>query len=148
MPKVAPYPAETPCSKCRNPISRAQRHRYCLSCMNEHRRSYRLRPSAKASEIATHRRRSYGVEPEEYERMVAAQRNLCAVCRNPETATRRGAVKTLAVDHDHATGRVRGLLCGRCNTALGLLKDDHVTVASLFRYLTVPTSSSVEQRAG
>lgn len=50
--------------------------------------------------------------------MYAAQDGRCALCRESE-ANRR-----LAVDHDHKTGRVRALLCSRCNTALGNLRDD------------------------
>jgi hypothetical protein len=59
----------------------------------------------------------YGLSKEDYRRLLAAQNGLCAVCdEKPE--------RRLCVDHCHATGEVRGLLCGNCNTAIGLLADD------------------------
>lgn len=62
----------------------------------------------------------YNITPEEYERLFEAQGGLCAICRQSETIkTGAGALRRLAVDHDHATDRVRGLLCYRCNSALG-----------------------------
>jgi hypothetical protein len=57
-----------------------------------------------------------------YNELLRLQNNLCAVCKKPETVTRVGDVKLrLAVDHDHSTGKVRGLLCSMCNRAEGLL---------------------------
>lgn len=57
----------------------------------------------------------------EYEALLAQQGGGCAVCGQPET--RKGG-RHLAVDHDHETGEIRGLLCMRCNLALGRLRDD------------------------
>lgn len=62
-------------------------------------------------------RRLYGISLQEYERRLVKQQGRCAICRR---LPRRLA---LAVDHDPATGRIRGLLCGRCNTALGVIGD-------------------------
>jgi len=59
----------------------------------------------------------YGITPAEYDRMLAAQRGLCAICGGPPN----GRWPRLAVDHDHATDRVRELLCNHCNTGIGLL---------------------------
>ncbi len=59
---------------------------------------------------------SFGITVEQFDDLLAAQGGRCAMCGS-ETST--GRYKTLAVDHDHATGRVRGLLCFRCNTGLG-----------------------------
>ena len=59
----------------------------------------------------------YGLTVDEYIQMIEAQGGLCAICSNPEP---RGS---LCVDHDHATGAIRGLLCHRCNTAVGLFQD-------------------------
>lgn len=55
---------------------------------------------------------------EQYDRMLEAQEGACAICRRPEVNTCHGKVIALAVDHDHATGRVRGLLCSACNVSL------------------------------
>ena len=62
----------------------------------------------------------FGLTLEEYDRLFAEQGGVCAICGNPESARDQwnGRVRRLAVDHDHETGRVRGLLCGRCNTSI------------------------------
>lgn len=82
--------------------------------------------------------RKFGITPEEYDRLTAAQAGRCAVCRQPETALnpRTGAPKVLAVDHCHRRGGVRGLLCQNCNTALGLLGDDPSRLAAAIAYIT------------
>lgn len=70
----------------------------------------------------------YGLSPEDYDRMLVSQGGACSICKcapSPGTVRRQ----RLHVDHDHATGKVRGLLCINCNRALGLLRDD-VDIAS------------------
>jgi hypothetical protein len=67
------------------------------------------------------------------ERLTARQGGRCAICRQEPSGRRVESV--LHLDHDHATGRVRGMLCGRCNKALGLLRDDPSLVLSLISYL-------------
>ncbi len=60
-----------------------------------------------------------------YDELAAAQGGVCAICGLPEVATTRfGVVRRLAVDHCHSTGVVRQLVCMRCNTALGAVRDD------------------------
>lgn len=59
-----------------------------------------------------------GITVEEYTAAAESQGNVCVICGNPEKIKRR-----LAIDHDHITGQVRGLLCGSCNGGLGLFKD-------------------------
>ena len=67
----------------------------------------------------SHLQRMYGFSPEEA-KIISAKcaANRCEICRNPPTG------KILHVDHDHKTGKFRGLLCSNCNTGIGLLKDD------------------------
>lgn len=60
-------------------------------------------------------RSKYGITEQEYQAMHFEQNGLCAICRQPEKAINR----RLGVDHCHKTGRIRALLCGRCNGALG-----------------------------
>jgi hypothetical protein len=81
------------------------------------------------------RERKFGLSLAGYSAMVASQDNKCAICRQPETATRKGIVKALAVDHCHATGAVRGLLCVACNTGIGKFKDNRDTMLAAIKYL-------------
>lgn len=80
--------------------------------------------------------KAFGMTAEDYERMAAEQGHLCLICHCPETATdaRTGAVRRLSVDHDHATGKVRGLLCRACNQGLGSFRDnpDRMRIAALY----------------
>lgn len=78
---------------------------------------------------------AYGITADEYDAMLEKQGRVCAVCLLPESVTREGKTKALAVDHCHVTGAVRGLLCQRCNQALGLLKDDASTITRLLSYI-------------
>jgi hypothetical protein len=78
---------------------------------------------------------AFGITLAEYSVMVLAQENKCAICRRPESDTRGGKTKALAVDHDHATGKIRGLLCARCNRALGMMEEDREMFISAIRYL-------------
>ena len=65
-----------------------------------------------------HLLRKYGITKDEYEHLLVQQKGRCAIC-NEEPKGR-----PLAVDHNHATDAVRGLLCGKCNRALGELRDN------------------------
>ncbi len=82
-------------------------------------------------------RRYYKISVEEYDAMLAAQGGVCAICRNPETALNSATQKprALAVDHDHKTGRVRGLLHLGCNQGLGLFNDDPALLRAAIAYL-------------
>lgn len=72
---------------------------------------------------------------ESYEALWRAQKGVCAACGQPEQSVSKRGTRSLAVDHCHVTGRVRGLLCGNCNRALGLLHENPERVRSLLRYL-------------
>jgi len=81
------------------------------------------------------RKRRFGITPERYADLFRSQNGACAICKNPETATRLGKVKALSVDHCHKSGAIRGLLCSDCNTGIGKLKDDVTILQSAIRYL-------------
>ena len=76
-----------------------------------------------ASRLLKH---EYGITLEEYNVILKKQNNLCAICQSEEKTIdkRNGKAKRLAVDHCHKTNVIRGLLCWRCNTAIGKLKED------------------------
>jgi len=86
--------------------------------------------------IQAHKRREkYGVDSEMYDRMYKSQNGLCKLCQSPERSKISGTQLALAVDHDHKTGRVRGLLCTMCNMALGSFRDDVDVIKSAIQYL-------------
>lgn len=81
----------------------------------------------RAIEVAKHqRRRLYGVTDEQYRQMVDAQSGACAVC---------GSTQRLCIDHNHATGAIRELLCDPCNKVLGLAAEDPTRLRGLAAYL-------------
>src|ERR1035437_2799340 len=66
----------------------------------------------------------YGITPDQYKAMLKFQNNRCAICRKFETTrNKRGTLYRLGVDHNHQTGKVRGLLCMSCNTKLVVFEN-------------------------
>jgi hypothetical protein len=76
-------------------------------------------------------KRMYGITLEEHTKMFENQNGVCAICRKSGD----GKWKKLCVDHCHTTGKVRGLLCKRCNIALGEVGDNIQTLQSMIEYL-------------
>lgn len=74
-------------------------------------------------------RKLYSIDQDEFDRMSEAQGGTCYICGFPPD--KRG----LFVDHDHKTNKVRGLLCGSCNSGLGFFKDSMVNLMRAVRYL-------------
>lgn len=72
----------------------------------------------------------YGITKEEYESLIEKQNNVCAICKMENTNG-----KPLCVDHEHSTGKIRGLLCFSCNTALGLMKEHSCLLREAATYL-------------
>jgi hypothetical protein len=105
-------------------------HSYCSGC-----------ESSRAREVGFDARRKwnlqkkYGITVEQYGVMLGMQEGCCAICAQPETQTMNGRPVTLAVDHDHETGKVRKLLCKACNTAIGLLGEDTARIDKARQYL-------------
>lgn len=93
-------------------------------------RERRTRPEVKAKDRAGHLRRKFGITLETYDEMLAAQEGVCGICERPP----RDDI-SLHVDHEHGTGRVRGLLCFRCNNALGDFEDDAVLLLRAADYV-------------
>lgn len=79
---------------------------------------------------------TYGITIEQYDAMFISQGGICLICGCPETVKRNGKIKNLSIDHNHVTGKIRGLLCQKCNQALGLLGENPVTINSLLKYIT------------
>jgi hypothetical protein len=73
-----------------------------------------------------HLKRRYGIGADDFDRMVAAQGGVCAICGRPDPEH---------VDHDHETGEVRGILCFNCNGGLGQFRDDVDALRAAAAYL-------------
>lgn len=126
-------PVSKTCSACqqhlpvdsfyRDPKSTSGYRTICIPCITEinrerHNRDPRKKMSKSFEQL-------YGMTITEYDRLFEEQGGVCAICGKPETAkTRYGTPKQLAVDHCHRTGKLRGLLCIRCNTWLGYQEKD------------------------
>lgn len=102
-------------------------HTYCTVCAEEFGKVrqwyYRLR--------------TYGITKGQFTEMLVAQKGGCAICHTIWGSGRKGPF----IDHDHITGRVRGLLCHSCNAGIGLLRDDPEIMQSAITYLTLPATS-------
>lgn len=83
-------------------------------------------------------RRKFDITVADYDAMLAAQGGRCAACGSTDNGDRR--FDSFPVDHDHRSGKIRGLLCSRCNKALGLLDDDPDRLMALAAYLLQHTN--------
>lgn len=87
----------------------------------------------------------YGITPEQYAALLAKQDGRCAICRSADWP---GKWKRPNVDHDHAGGAVRGLLCGNCNNGIGMFGDDPARLRAAANYLEhAPRESTGMQAA-
>ena len=79
----------------------------------------------------------YGISLEIYEQMLKEQNNVCKICKQSEDRidNRTKKPRRLAVDHCHDTGKVRGLLCGYCNSALGMTNDNIEVLQEMIKYI-------------
>ena len=77
-------------------------------------------------------KRTYGITYDEYVKLHESQNGKCAICESEISSSRS---TKLFIDHDHATGVVRGLLCSKCNHGLGLFNDDERFLLNAIKYL-------------
>lgn len=131
---------DKPCSSCgvtdevlfgrTNRYGKNDRKTICKACSADYQRTWRAKnsESVKRKGRELHLKTKYGLLQEDFDGMLWLQDNKCAICERPDPNQ---------VDHDHATGKVRGILCGPCNRAIGLLGDNCKTVQSAADYLSV-----------
>lgn len=122
------------CSRCRHWKSASHfnrnrsglygRHNMCRPCHVANNRKYR-----RSYRYGEHFQRLYGITEVDYQAISARQGGLCAICGRPDSERR------LCVDHDHETGRVRGLLCKHCNMAIGQMGDSSESLRRAAEYL-------------
>lgn len=122
-----------------NPQRPGRLRPHCDPCRTEYERARRARnPELAASKRLAVTLARYGLTIADYDRMLAAQHGVCLICGSDQPG---GGHFRLVVDHCHATGRVRGLLCNLCNRGLGAFRDDPALLASAIRYLGLPLAS-------
>ena len=130
---------------------------WCKPCVNErNRRLVAANPVSKEKKAEYQRRyrekngtpdpahtrrknlwRLYKIAPEDYDRMLAEQDGVCAICGSDDPQVGRHVRGYFHVDHCHGTGKVRGLLCGKCNWGLGLLGDSISGLEKALEYLRI-----------
>lgn len=104
----------------------------CKECHRERARGYwKKNPVPKEVQRERNLKKSFGITLAEYNSILEEQGGVCAICGVDACATGRN----FAVDHCHATGKIRGLLCQFCNTALGQFRDDKQILLNAVKYL-------------
>ena len=109
---------------------------WCISCRKSWKREERLEYhreryySKKDAHLDWSYKRRYGIDLAQYETLLEEQNGLCAICSTNCSSGRR-----LCVDHNHKTGKVRGLLCGNCNKGLGSYMDSVKLLKQAIKYL-------------
>ncbi len=107
-------------------------NRICLTCMRQKGKERYQRDKEKRLEQAKWGfiKRKFGITKEKFLQMLDDQKNSCAICTTAFTESRN-----TCVDHDHLTDKVRGILCRKCNLAIGLLGDSPVVIQRAANYL-------------
>lgn len=103
----------------------------CKPCSIEQRREYTQSAQGKRLIRSNNLKRQYGITVAEYNEIFAEQEGRCKICKRHESEF----TKRFAVDHNHETGKIRGLLCHQCNTALGFLREDPIALKAMLDYL-------------
>lgn len=123
-----------------NPRNTSGLRSYCIPC-EQAKYKAELEKARNKPETLRQRFRSaqlrfyFGISLEEFNAMLVKQNKLCAICGQPETALHKGKPRSLSVDHDHQTGKVRELLCNNCNRGLGAFRDDPAIIDKAIAYL-------------
>ena len=116
----------------------------CKKCISEYYYKYNAQHSQKRHQQSRewnqrnqarireqHRQRKYGLSDKQYNQMAMEQRGLCVICGLPEMRKRADRTMGLSVDHNHKTNKIRGLLCGNCNSGLGHFNVDNQSIELL-----------------
>lgn len=88
---------------------------------------------------ASNREWLYGITQEQYDILLETQNGLCAICKKIQESKK---TKNLYVDHNHKTGRIRGLLCQKCNSAIGLVGESINILEKIINYLKIDAEIS------
>lgn len=108
-------------------------HAWCKTCMAEYQIDYKQKKGKEYFKNYNFMAK-YGITLEEANKILADQNNTCALCEK-EVQLLPGFSTAAHIDHCHASGKVRGILCGNCNTALGKLGDSVEAIQKVLKYL-------------
>ena len=97
-----------------------------ISCKNYYQKN---KKNSKVNNRKNHLKRNYNLTIKEYNKILKKQGGVCAICRN------KGNGKALSVDHNHQTGKIRGLICSSCNLTLGYAKENVDRLENCIEYL-------------
>lgn len=123
------------CRECTNSSSREKNQKWRKANPEKRREQSRKYRAAEPEKVRRSQRKSrYKITEQAYVSIVESQCGVCDICHQPFNGKPH-------LDHDHATGRVRGLLCHGCNLGIGLLGDDPVRLESALEYLLVHRAS-------
>ena len=135
IPKGSPLHQKL-CKSCgvEKDVSAFRRHRnVCYDCEIKNHKEFRRNNPTAAKNWAL---RIYGVSVGDYEQLLVEQDYRCAICGSP------GGERQLAIDHDHTTNRIRGLLCTSCNAGIGQFKENPELLQKAIDYLTQEASGA------
>lgn len=111
----------------------------CCVCILKQRKIYNQTESGKQTKFVAGLRRRYGITFEEFTRVWSEQQGKCFVCRQDLVL---GVKNGYAIDHDHQTGQVRGILCTGCNLSIGHAGDNSNRLRALAAYLDYHETSN------
>ena len=136
------------CKSCRNTSHTEWVNKNKEKVLNSQQKWFRNHPNYKKDENGKTIKRyldtsascqmlkNYGITLKEYDEMFSKQNGLCFICGNPETVrTTGGQIRRLSIDHDHATGKIRQLLCDACNHGLGHFHDNIIVMERAIQYI-------------
>lgn len=125
--------SDKPCARCHGHKGiKYANLKFCGHCTFKVKKEKARNAHARALE------KRYGITRKDYDDLYAAQGGVCYICRRANGKTRR-----LSVDHDHVSGRVRGLLCRPCNNILGHLRDSIEAAERVVAFLKDPPAYDV-----
>jgi hypothetical protein len=122
------------------------RYPYCRICSRAATRSHHQKPESKEKQkqwynsyyqpISRNSRylKEYGISLDDYHHMLEEQKGVCKICQGPPTK-KVGKSDNFDIDHCHDTGKVRGLLCGKCNSGMGQFQDSRKLLLAAAKYL-------------
>lgn len=118
-------------------LGRSYRASRCHGCKAKRTREWSQATYGDRSSHGIGLKKCYGLTLAQYDAMLAEQGSVCAICNQPEFTPKANGkgIRPLGVDHDHATGAIRGLLCATCNNGLGCFKDDPKKLQAALSYL-------------